>query len=1058
VDRKLDLLVGELKRYGISVAGVQETKWFGSDIWPAVDGHIMLHSGRSVPQDGATVVRREGVGIVLNPKAAAAWKAAGEVWKAVSSRLIMARLKWVRKKWQQLETSYVTVLCAYAPTAKAPPSVKTSFFEQLQDCLDSVPRDDTLLILGDFNAHVGVFDDNETWTGVLGKHGIGVRNSAGEDLLQFCGINQLSVMNSFFEKRYYGTWIHPGTRISHMIDFVLMKTSQRISCMDVQVMRGATCWTDHYMVRCRVRVSLSCSTSKQKRPLPFAIHKFSRPDFVNQYVTSLEERLCDGRFSFVTCAEDNWKELQSCIVASAEDSIGRGFRSNPEWFEDSYSELKPLIDKKNDAYRKFLQVGTRSRRSAFKRLQQIVRKAVVKAKEDWVNKVATEGEAARRDGQARWGSIRRLQRAHSGRRPVKTAAVLKTNGELTKGPEEVTERWYEHFKKLLNIQSIYDEDVIAAVPTLPPLLGYDDPPTSEELEDALSQLKTRRAGGLSGIVPELVLFGGPVLQDRLLALMRRVWDEGRVVEAWRDALIVPVPKKGNLQSCDNWRGISLLDVVGKIFGRIVQNRLQAIAEGLLPDSQCGFRKGRGCTDMIFVARQLMEKTREHGDSLFLLFVDLKKAYDSVPRDALWTILEKCGVPTRMLGIIRSFHEGMYAGVRVGSTVSDRFEVRNGLRQGCTMAPTLFNIYFNAMVASWRDRSVGAGVTVLFKHGRRLVGDRTAKSRLERVKVTESQFADDLALYAASRAVFESAGKGFVLEAGRFGLTVSLPKTKGMAVGAGSGGVDVSPLSVEDGLGEIEMVSEFTYLGSCLCDDGEVTNEVACRIAKASKAFGSLREAIFMNRTFSVSTKRNVYKAVVLSVLLYGAETWTIKAPDLRRLTTFHNRCVRSILGVSRYQQWRERITTKNLSEAFGMQWSVSDFIMERRLRWLGHLGRMSNDRLPKQLLFGELQRKRPFHGTKKRWRDGMLSDLKAISIEDSWYSLCQDRLQWTTLCNTKVWEVAHSRKLNICAANLSHQDMTFNCSCGRQFHRQGDLTRHRRFCKDCESRLSLVRT
>jgi len=110
--------------------------------------------------------------------------------------------------------------------------------------------------------------------------------------------------------------------------------------------------------------------------------------------------------------------------------------------------------------------------------------------------------------------------------------------------------------------------------------------------------------------------------------------------------------------------------------------------------------------------------------------------------------------------------------------------------------------------------------------------------------------------------------------------------------------------------------------------GEVTNEVACRIARASKAFGNLREAIFMNRTFYVSTKRNLYNAVVLSILLYGAETWTIKAPDLRRLTIFHNRCVCSILGVSQYHQWRERITTRNLSGAFGMQWSVSDYYGE----------------------------------------------------------------------------------------------------------------------------------
>ena len=170
-------------------------------------------------------------------------------------------------------------------------------------------------------------------------------------------------------------------------------------------------------------------------------------------------------------------------------------------------------------------------------------------------------------------------------------------------------------------------------------------------------------------------------------------------------------------------------------GRIIQERLQVIAEQLLPDSQCGFRRGRGCVDMIFVARQLMEKTREHEDSLFMMFVDLKKAYDSVPRNALWTVLAKCGVPPTMLSIIRSFHEGMQAGVRVRNAVTNCFEVRNGLRQGCTMAPTLFNIYFSAMVTRWHSQSGEAGVPILYKHGRKLVGDRTAKSRLLKVQVT-----------------------------------------------------------------------------------------------------------------------------------------------------------------------------------------------------------------------------------------------------------------------------------------------------------------------------------
>ena len=238
-------------------------------------------------------------------------------------------------------------------------------------------------------------------------------------------------------------------------------------------------------------------------------------------------------------------------------------------------------------------------------------------------------------------------------------------------------------------------------------------------------------------MPELIVHGGAELIDRLLQLIQHVWQKGTVVEDWRDAEIVPIPKKGNLKLCDNWRGISLLDVVGKVFARILQERLQKLAEKVLPESQCGFRKGRGCVDMIFAARQLLEKCREHDDALFVLFIDLM-AYDSVPRDALWGVLRKCGVPPTMLSVIRSFHDGMLAQVQVGGDLTtNSIEVKNGVRQGCTLAPSLFNIYFSAMVACWRARCPEAGVTVRYKHGRKLVGDRTAKSHLSKVRITES---------------------------------------------------------------------------------------------------------------------------------------------------------------------------------------------------------------------------------------------------------------------------------------------------------------------------------
>ena len=464
------------------------------------------------------------------------------------------------------------------------------------------------------------------------------------------------------------------------------------------------------------------------------------------------------------------------------------------------------------------------------------------------------------------------------------------------------------------------------------------------------------------------------------------------MDDWKDAVIVPIPKKGELRNCNNWRGISLLDVAGKVFGRVIQVRLQAIAEDILPDSQCGFRKGRGCTDMIFTARQLVEKCREHNDVLFILFVDLQKAYDSVPRSALWSVLERYGVPPTMLSIIKSFHSGMQAVVRVGGTTTERISVNNGLTQGCTLAPSLFNIYFSAMVAYWRARCPEAGVTVKYKHGRRLVGDRTARSRLDRIRITGSQFADDAALYSASRSAFESATQKFIEAASKWGLNVSIHKTKGMSINNHLVPEDTQPVRTVGG--PIEMVHDFTYLESNITVDGEIKDEVKCRIGKAAKAFGCLQRSIFQNRSFSTETKQRVYRATVLSVLLYGAETWTTKTESMRQLNGFHNRCVRTIMGITKYQQWKEKITSKRLAAAFGMEETMTHLLMKHRLRWLGHLARMEPFRMPKQLLFGELEKKRPSHGTKRRWRDVVAADIKAAGMSEDWYEVAHDRRAW----------------------------------------------------------------
>ena len=126
--------------------------------------------------------------------------------------------------------------------------------------------------------------------------------------------------------------------------------------------------------------------------------------------------------------------------------------------------------------------------------------------------------------------------------------------------------------------------------------------------------------------------------------MHDVWKDKCVSNDWRDAILIPIPKKGDLSHCDNWRGISLLNMIGKVVARIVKERLRKLAEDELPESQCAFSKGRSCADMIFTVCQLVEKSCEHKSKAFFTFIDLKKAYDSVPREAMWMAQAKLGVP------------------------------------------------------------------------------------------------------------------------------------------------------------------------------------------------------------------------------------------------------------------------------------------------------------------------------------------------------------------------------------------------------------------------------
>ena len=445
----------------------------------------------------------------------------------------MVRLMWTRsgrKKQYRRHKTYLSVVCVYAPTAKATPSIKQKFYSDLQDTIDKIPQNDILLMLGDFNARVGVLDqDSDVWQGVLGRYGKSERNLAGVELLEFYAVNELSVMNTWFKKReiHQGTWTHPATKKCHMIDFVVMRAGQRIHCRDVCVMRGANCWTDHRLVRAKLNIVVPRrSGGGGKRCIPFAVHELVISTKRDEYRRALEQRLQNSPHKDEDTSKQNWDILKGCIVATAEETVGRGRRRHPEWFEENSETLLPLVEVKNRAHLRALRSNTAADRKEFRRQQRIVKRAVDEAKEEWICRVAKEAETAAKDGCTRWDRVRRLQRAYAGRRPIKSITVWKEDGSLTQGNEEVVKRWSQHFLKVLNVPSEYGEQAINDLPFLPPIWELDSPPTDEELLQVLSKLKKGKAGGKSGILPELILCGGCELEDRILMIMEQIWEGG----------------------------------------------------------------------------------------------------------------------------------------------------------------------------------------------------------------------------------------------------------------------------------------------------------------------------------------------------------------------------------------------------------------------------------------------------------------------------------------------------------------------------------------------------
>jgi hypothetical protein len=261
-----------------------------------------------------------------------------------------------------------------------------------------------------------------------------------------------------------------------------------------------------------------------------------------------------------------------------------------------------------------------------------------------------------------------------------------------------------------------------------------------------------------------------------------------------------------------------------------------------------------------------------------------------------------------------------------------------------------------------------------------------------VLVRELMFADDTAFVAHTHSDAQDIIRRFACSAKAFGLKINIKKTEMMHQPVPGSNDDVQPIYIEDQ--ELTKVSKFKYLGSTMMNNNKMDEELNTRMSNASISYGRLTKKVWLNKDLTFKTKCAVYRAIVLSSLLYGAEAWPVYKVAAHKLNTYMMRHLRQILDV----RWYDFTSNAKILQQAHLP-SMYELLIQRNLRWAGHVNRMANNRLPKQILYSQLKDgSRGIGRPRLRFKDTLKRNLKDKNIPvGSWQTLSRSRENWRVM-------------------------------------------------------------
>ena len=344
-------------------------------------------------------------------------------------------------------------------------------------------------------------------------------------------------------------------------------------------------------------------------------------------------------------------------------------------------------------------------------------------------------------------------------------------------------------------------------------------------------------------------------------LFNRILNDGHIPEAWTIGSITPIYKnKGDKKDFNNYRGITILSCLGKLFTSVINARLNRYANevNLINENQTGFRKKYSTLDHIFLPKNFIDIfVKNYNQKLYCAFVDYKKAFDTVWRSALWQKMIKSGITGKMLNVIVNMYNNIKSCVSCDGNLSDYFVSINGVRQGENLSPFLFALFINDIEQ------------FLLQYGCSPI-EISGTDLQTYLKLLIIMYADDTVLFASSKENLQKCLNGLKQYCDKWKLQINTDKTKIIIFSKQKNNIENINFTIGDE--NIEIVKEFKYLGVTFTHNGNFNKNLIDLKEQGNRAMFSIIKKARKGK-LPIDIQFDLFDKLVIPVILYGCEIW-----------------------------------------------------------------------------------------------------------------------------------------------------------------------------------------